>query len=125
MNCIDHLGICQAECCKEYSLTFPENTIIDVHKKILSVRINIMPDIAHYYRLHRADYTRGILRIRLKNFELQKNKLIIKSRCKLLTSDNKCLTHPNKPNICKKLNEETAKNPIGFYVTPNCIYKPA
>lgn len=123
MICLDHLNICNAECCREYSLTFLDKIpILEVGQKKLSVKIILTQDKAHYYRLHGADYTRGVLRIPLKDFEFKGNILFIKSKCKLLTSENKCLTHPSKPVICKMLNEETAKNPVGFYVTPNCIY---
>jgi Fe-S-cluster containining protein len=123
-DCTCHLKICEAECCKEFTITFNEDPLEFKGRKIVSIRKELSTSMAWYYRLHNCDYTRGVLRVPLRNAEFVGNKIIFRERCKLLTKDNLCKTHPVKPEICKELTWETAKmEGKTFYLTPRCLFK--
>ena len=123
MNCLQHLHICNAECCKEFRLKIPPRTTGLRQGTIIGFNIE-NTDQELYYTLRGFLVTNNKVIITLKNFKKKNEYLYIYSPCKLLTSDNKCQEHNTgrRPKICDYPNKNGGTE--GIYFTTNCIYKP-
>jgi len=126
-GCGSHLKICKAECCKMYTLVFPKGFKFPRIEKKMAIKIDLegQPDRIRYYELHGATYKRGLLKMRVDDYSIKNNILIVKNRCEGLTDDLKCKYHgtDKQPIICHTPNARESVGLVGVEVTPNCLYK--
>jgi len=120
-NCLCHLDICKAECCKEFKVTLPGN--MRVYK---GQTINFYckdEDMLDYYMLHGCKINGNIVFIKLDKFKREGKEVIINMPCLALTKNNMCSLHgtDKQPKICKYPNKDGTTDKI--YFTPNCIFK--
>lgn len=120
-NCLCHLNICNAECCREFSITLLRRERLFKGKEVSWICNDT--DMLNYYELHGLTVRKNVVTVKLREFIQEGNKVTIFQKCNALTEDNLCKLHntdkqpklcayPNKTDICK-----------GVYYTPNCIYK--
>lgn len=123
-DCADHLSICQAECCKEFTLRdYPfkkelvKGMIIRFYKACNKQGIR-------YYKLHGCNYAHGTISFALKEWAIRGKDLIIKNVCEGLTDDLQCKYHgTNKqPTMCQKPNAKEHDNLIDIDIVPKCKY---
>ena len=123
-DCLCHLRICKAECCKSFNLIIPENNKIDFRRSELFAAITLTDDLKHYYKLHGCRVEKNGIVISMRRYKFEGNKLTVYMRCKALTPDLKCILHEKneQPQICRSPNIRGDPIP-GANVTPNCLYK--
>ena len=121
LNCVDHLSVCNAECCKQFKIAF--NPRYAVKKGLLVQLHSNDEEYKLYMRLHGARIHSDDIVITLDDFERRGRYLLIHSRCKLLSEDNKCLAHNGeyrRPKMCDYPNKDGVVE--GIYLTPNCVF---
>lgn len=120
-NCLDHLHICNAECCKQFRLIVnPRNT----YAKGSSIYFATTDeDYLLYLKLHGQKVSKKGAIIKLDNFHKLGKYLTIYAECGLLDG-NKCKEHftKNRPKICEFPNASCSKHK-DIYITKNCIFK--
>lgn len=126
-NCTEWLQICNAECCREYSLVLPAtHDVSNMYKgsRLLFQKV-LTKDKIRYFELHGANYVHGILNVKLDKFMIKGNVITIFYNCKGLTEDLKCKYHgtPQQPKVCHSPNITVNKNIPGVTVTENCLYR--
>lgn len=120
-NCLCQLPICQAECCKEYSINIDPHK---VYKKGQVLTFKVEGDKRFYMLLHGAvSIDDKHVAIMLENFKKQGKKMIIFSKCRLLTEGNMCSEHftKNRPKMCEYPNKDGIRTDM--YYTKNCIFR--
>lgn len=127
-SCLKWHLYCKAECCKTVSFTPPSTTQV-ARGKLVAMYIDVpedqKDDYKWYYDLHNIKYSpeTNLITFRMVGFKIKSGNIILKRRCSMLDSDNRCIGHPNnKPNICKRLNAKTYGTDTS-YPTPNCLFK--
>jgi hypothetical protein len=121
-NCLCHLKVCEAECCKEFKLALTHNQ--RVFKGMLLRWQETDPKMQDYYLLHNCGIRNGnIVEIKLKDFKKTGRELIIFERCAGLTADNLCRYHgtDKQPSICAYPNKTGTGGKV--YLTPRCVFK--
>jgi hypothetical protein len=120
-NCLCHLEICKAECCKEFKVGLPGN--VRLYK---GLTINFYckdEDMLDYYMLHGCRVVGNIVFVKLDKFKREGKELIINNTCEALTKKNTCSLHntPAQPKICTYPNKTGTGGKV--YLTPNCVFK--
>jgi len=119
-NCLDNLPICNASCCRSFSVIMPNDP-----KRGSTVRIPIRDmDSARYYKLHGVRVAHGLGFITVRDYYRSGERIVFRVVCQALGSDNHCMIHATKPLICKSLDWGTAKE-SRFFLTEGCIFKEA
>ena len=120
-NCLKHLKICKAECCKQFKLTLPPD--IRIYKGQTLSWIEDNKDMINYFKCHGAYVYNGKMYLKLNRFKRVGNVLTIHQPC-LKLKDNLCVLHntPDQPKICQYPNKDFDGTLKGIYLTPNCIY---
>jgi hypothetical protein len=124
-NCLTWFKHCNAECCREFSITTKHSGVLKVGDE-LKINKVLSSDLQRYYSLHGAKYVHGVLKLPvLKNFTHKGGVLTIIGDCEALTVDGKCKYHgtTQQPKICRypdtRLN--CIDQPNNIVVTPNCL----
>lgn len=120
-NCLCHLPVCKAECCKQFRIKInPRFQYKQGH--IVKIK-NDDDDFELYAKLHGFEADKDFVYVPLIDFERKGRYLMINARCKLLSDDNKCTEHftKNRPKICDYPNKDGVCD--GIYLTPNCVFK--
>jgi hypothetical protein len=101
------------------------NSLDLVRGNKIQLRKILCKDRIKYFKLHNATYTHGILEIKLNEFMVKGNFLIIYENCNGLTKDLKCKYHgkPQQPEVCHSPNILLNKDIPGVVVTENCLYR--
>ena len=125
-NCMEWLHRCQSECCRTFTVTRTEGWNDIKEGSIISFKLSPeanTPGRRWYYQLHGASVEHGIVRVKLQNFKVHGNTLIISRRCDFLTDEGKCKGYlTGRPSICKEYDTNTALT--GKYHDPKmCLYK--
>lgn len=120
-NCLCHLHICVAECCREFKLTIPRNLRV-YNGMVLQVLITD-PDMVNYYKLHGIEFNKAIGLFKLDNFKRDGEIIIMYKSCNALTKNNLCSLHvtDKQPKICEYPNKTGTGGKV--YLTSNCVYK--
>ena len=120
-NCLCHLEICKAECCKEFSLEIPR-TLRVFRGMVIQEVINDI-NMIDYYKLHSIEFQGRVGLFRLDNFKRDGSKLILYKTCSALTKNNLCSLHgtDKQPKVCEYPNKTGTGGKV--YLTPNCVYK--
>ena len=120
-DCLGWLPICQAICCRGFILTKKGGWKV---KKGDIVRVGgTKPNMKRYYELHGARVDRGILSVKLNDFEVNGELLDVLNKCSLLGDNLKCKGHPDDyPQICKDYTEEKYGSK-GYFNFPVCLYR--
>lgn len=120
-NCLCHLNICNAECCREFSITLLRRERLFKGKEISWICNDT--DLLNYYALHGLTVKKNIVTVKLKEFIQTSNNVKIFSRCTALSETNLCTLHntDKQPKICAYPNKTGTGGKV--YLTPNCIYK--
>ncbi|NCD07802.1 MAG: hypothetical protein EOL97_16960 [Spirochaetia bacterium] len=120
-NCLCHLKVCQAECCKEFSLIIPKTQRI--YKGMIIRQVINDPDLINYYKLHGIKFEGKIGIFKLFDYKRDGEILTLYMRCNALTEQNLCSLHNTnqQPKVCHYPN----KKGIGanVYLTQNCLFK--
>ena len=121
MSCLNHLKICNAECCKELTIDFGVKIRAYKGLRLKWVSNDVM--LNHYYALHNAHIHNNLVSIVLNRFKQKGSKITIYGDCKAL-KDNLCIFHntDKQPGICKYPNPNHRRACEGIYLTPNCVY---
>jgi len=123
-TCSEHLHICNAECCKSFIIT-PNCKDFSKLKKgsEISFRKPCSSSKQFYFELHGAKYKHGIISIKLDEFRIHNNSIVVLARCQGLSEDNKCIFHgTNKqPECCRYPNVNGTRYDIVY--TPNCAFR--
>ena len=120
-NCLCHLHICKAECCRQFRMLLPEGVEI-----VEGMRISWESedkDMLHYYKLHNIYVEGKLCSFYAINFKQKGNMLYVLEKCSALNDDNTCSLHgtEEQPKVCFYPNKEGKVDKI--YYTKNCIYK--
>ena len=123
-NCLCHLHVCEAECCKEFrvKITNPRQ----YYKKGDVVLIKDDSKDFHYYAKLRGFPTiKGVTYVLLEDFKQVGRYLYVYSTCYLLNEDNMCSAHNTsaQPRICKYPNKDDKGDDLPLYLTKRCVYK--
>ncbi len=120
-NCLCHLKICKAECCKQFKVTLTKN--VRVFKGMELGWMSSDEDLLYYYKLHGCVVNGNKVYLKLDKFEKNGKELIIHNTCMALTDDNLCYLHntSKQPKICTYPNKTGTGEKV--YLTPNCVFK--
>jgi hypothetical protein len=128
-NCLCHLKICKAECCKTFNVITPGEHSPDYKNQTVQFKIeNITPDLVHYYKLHGCIVHGDIITFKCSSYDviplIGQTKIVFHKRCKALTTRNLCRLHNlgTQPLVCHTPNNKGEPIP-GASVTPNCLYR--
>ena len=121
-NCLCWHKYCNSECCRIIFLDIdPE--ILDTPGEYIKVKRALNYDEKLYYTLRDVKYVHGFLLFKKDRCIVKDGRVLYITKCSLLAG-NLCSAHPHrKPNICKKLTEETASSKKGFDLTENCLFR--
>lgn len=127
-NCLTWHKNCQAECCKTMKLTLPEGNPRDWYRgnTITIPTKNLNQDMRRYLELHGARRTSdGNHVLKLGRVERKGHSLLVHNTCQALQKDFTCGIYPDRPMLCRKINDEDIRsnNLSGVFLTPNCLYK--
>jgi hypothetical protein len=122
-NCICNLKICQAECCKQF--TIMNNPDVKLEKGTIIRWEEKNDDLRYYFELHNGMIHHNWVLFALDNFEIKGNKVYVYERCKMLGNDNMCTVHntDKQPKICQYPNKEHNGKDKGIFLTENCIFR--
>ena len=120
-NCLCWLKHCHSECCKTFTISNAKQfKPVKGRKIVFPTKLSISRQ--KYYRLHGCEYVHGILRIPVNEFKWDGDNLEIRNQCEWLNNKGLCSHYNDRPEICKRLNNET-KNDKDIVLTPNCLYR--
>ena len=119
-SCLNHLHICNAECCRQFKILI--NPRQHCFKGQILKLTTKDKDLILYYKLHGANVVDNIVYIQLKDFKKVGKKLIIYTDCEKLEAC-KCTEHytKNRPRFCDYPNKDGTSEDV--YFTENCIFK--
>ena len=123
-SCLEWHKYCNAECCKQ--ITIKQSPFcLRIKDKYVSVVKNLSMNDRWYYSLHGVKIVHGRLLFEKKYCKPKGEYILYFKPCELLDENNMCKGHPDKkPDICKYLTEQTAKNvKKGVTLTKNCLFK--
>ena len=120
-NCLCHLHICEAECCKQFRLIV--NPRIHYRRGSQLVISDVDDDYKNYMALHGQEVFKDGVRITLNDFKKVGKYLYVFERCKALNAQNQCRLHGSdeQPKVCHYPNKDGKRDDI--YFTPRCIFK--
>lgn len=125
-SCLSWHKFCGAECCKEFSLYLPKGNPREwVKGRLLKVGLEgLSSDYKRYLLLHGALLGDDCLAFKLKDFKKKGHHITIYSRCRALNSDLRCGIYPDRPFVCRKVNDVDIRSGLdGVYLTNNCLFK--
>lgn len=127
-NCLDWHKHCRSECCMMIHLNIPPAEFqrqMSLPGEYLICNKPLLPNDRWYFKLHDVVCLHGILKFKKDRCTIIEGRIIYAHKCDFLTDDLKCKGHPNnKPNICKNLTMESAKQDNKkFIVTAHCLFK--
>jgi len=126
MDCLSHHKICNAECCRYFSVRFTQKRLRDLkYGMTIRTKAELSEDMINYFILHGCDYNLKekelVIVLGRFKYDFKNKRLIIFRKCNNLEG-NLCTVHPDrKPKICTDLTEESVKN--GSEPTPNCLLR--
>lgn len=120
-NCLCHLEVCQAECCKEFKIT-----LLQMQRLFKGYELSWLvqdEDMKNYYKLHGLIVRRNVVTIKLNNYKQEGRIITIFAKCQALTDNNLCSLHntPQQPKLCNYPNNTGTGGKV--YLTHNCVYK--
>ena len=120
-NCLCHLSVCEAECCKEFGIELVRQERCFPGKVISFIERD--EDMLNYYKLHGCEVHKNIVSVKLRKFKQQGKRIIVYSLCSALTKDNLCSLHGTgrQPKVCEYPNKTGTGGNV--YFTPRCVYK--
>ena len=126
-DCVTWLPRCHAMCCRVFSLTVDNPAKYQTGEAATFSFPLRDASLRWYYELHGAKVRHGTVFIYATDYEIIKNKVIIKARCDKLQDDLTCSGHPdNKPRCCRDFTLDTAealaKNDK-VYITTDCLFR--
>lgn len=124
-NCLCHLHVCDADCCKEFriKITIPRPR----YKRgdVVYIKNDDDDDFQYYAKLRGFPTDKnGVTHVLLDDFVQRGGYLYIYSTCFLLNKDNTCSVHGTsaQPRICEFPNKHD-KGGDKVYLTSRCVYK--
>ncbi len=123
-GCIGWLKHCQAECCKIVFVDISVEKLNECKDAHIKISARLSYDRQKYYALRDVRYKRNTLFFLKSRMTVLNGRVAYVHPCAFLR-DNMCIRHPDgKPDICKALNNETAKKDRqAFVITKNCLYR--
>ena len=125
-DCTQWLDVCEASCCKSMSFVINNSQALFSIQKGQIYKLYLPPmekSLVDYYRYHGVRvWGDSTLNVRLNNYEIIGDRLIVYKRCNRLSKNNLCLEHESKPDVCKALTIKTCRDPQ-FRLTKNCLFK--
>ena len=124
-SCLDWHGVCDAECCKKFTVSSKR---LLVHKSNFEKGLVVfLPpssfDVRRYLRLHGVVFVHGFARVKAEKVVFAGGVVVVFRRCSWLDNDNLCLGHPDdKPWVCKNFTVETFGNKE-FGECGKCLFK--
>jgi len=136
MDCVKHLDICKAECCKCLVFTLPSTTSAETVLKLKELTVRLHPftlEQKKYYNYHagvKVIYKNRVPYVVIQNtgnIEILSSDekglvILVHAICNQLDENNLCKQHAQgiKLKMCANLDED---NQEGYYITPNCLLK--
>jgi hypothetical protein len=123
-ECIPHLKICKAECCKEFTLTIKDFDKVREGAKIAVAPGILTKDLKWYFELHGVTFKEGFVIVTKAGYKkIGPDRYVFNRRCSYLNEDLSCKGHPtDKPLCCQELTRKTAHEDR-FTLTPNCVFR--
>jgi len=121
MDCAGWLHVCNASCCRQFSVVHPAST--SRFPPLIFLPMPRTADRQLYYRLHGCRIAHGQLVIRTRNYHVvrKENRLVFHRKCDWLGEDNRCIHYSERPSVCKDFDELGRGKPQGAYVTEGCL----